>query len=99
MPIVLKGMFAQLLGELGKNSEFLFFPGKNKDGQPIADAKRKGSFAIVLDEKIAGEENLYEWKLPFTSVSPPKFCPIGKEKVEAQWTYCPWHGNRLDQSQ
>lgn len=93
---VLKPILANALGKAGENFELLFFLNQNKKGTVIADAQQKGSFSIVL-KKIAGvPESRFEWRLPLTSTTPPKFCPVGKERVHANWDYCPWHGVALN---
>jgi len=28
----------------------------------------------------------------------PKFCAVGRERAEADWKYCPWNGNRLNET-
>lgn len=92
----LKPMLANAMGKAGENFELLFFPNQSRKGSVIADATKKGGFSIVL-KKIAGvPESRYEWRLPLTSISPPRFCPVGKEQVHANWDYCPWHGVALN---
>ena len=92
----LKPMLANAMGKAGQNFELLFFANRSKKGTAIADATQKGRFSIVL-KKIAGvPESRYEWRLPLTSILPPKFCPVGKEQVHADWDYCPWHGVALN---
>ncbi len=91
-----KPILAGALGKAGENFEFLFFSNQNKQGTAIAEAQQKGQFSIVL-KKIAGvPESRFEWRLPLTAVMPPKFCPVGKERVHANWDYCPWHGVALN---
>jgi hypothetical protein len=91
-----KPILAGALGKAGENFEFLFFLNQTRQGTVIAEAQQKGQFSIVL-KKIAGvPESRFEWRLPLTSVMPPKFCPVGKEPVHANWDYCPWHGVALN---
>lgn len=93
---ILKPVLANAMGPAGENFEVLFFPAQDKNGEPIADATKKGAFAVILRDPPGLPESVYEWRLPLTSVSPPKYCPVGKERVQANWDYCPWHGVPLN---
>jgi hypothetical protein len=95
---VLKPIFGNLLGSMGQNTQILFFPATNKMAKPIADPHSPGSFSVVVSKLVEGKEKVFEWKLPLTTLSPPKYCPVGKERVQANWKYCPWHGVKLDDS-
>jgi len=92
----LKPMFANMLGTMGQNLQILFFPAKSEKGTPLANPVREGRFSVIIANLMGQKETIYEWRLPLTSLSPPKYCPVGKERVEANWKFCPWHGNRLD---
>jgi hypothetical protein len=95
---ILKPVFANILGPMGQNIQLMFFPASNKMAKPIADPLAEGSFSVVIAKAIFGKEEVLEWKLPLTTLSPPKYCPAGKERVQANWKYCPWHGVKLDES-
>jgi len=95
---IIKPVFANILGTMGQNIHLLFFAASNKMAKPIADPMMPGNFSIVLTKLLDGKDKSFEWKLPLTSLSPPKYCPAGKERVQANWKYCPWHGVRLDES-
>jgi hypothetical protein len=95
---VLKPVFANMLGNMGQNIEILFFPATNKMAKPIADPHAPGSFSVAISKLVDGKDKVFEWKLPLTSLTPPKYCPVGKERVQANWKYCPWHGVKLDES-
>lgn len=94
---IVKPILANATGKVGENMEILFFPARNAAGQTLADPHTKGSFSIVLKEVLGKPETAYEWQLPLTALSPPKYCPIGKERVNANWNYCPWHGVPLNE--
>ena len=94
---ILKPVLANVLGTMGQNLEIYFFPGANKMAQPIADPLSPGSFSVVITDILGAKESIYEWKLPLTSLSRPRHCPVGKERMEANWKYCPWHGVKLDE--
>lgn len=93
---MLKPVLANAMGKAGENSVLLFFPAVDKDGRAIADAKADGRFSVVLKDLVGVSEDVYEWRLPLTSISTPKFCPLGKERVNANWKYCPFHGVPLE---
>jgi dipeptidyl aminopeptidase/acylaminoacyl peptidase/tetratricopeptide (TPR) repeat protein len=94
---ILKPMMANMLGKMGENVQIYFFPGADKMGNPIADPLAPGSFSVVITNILGTKESIYEWKLPLTSLSPPRYCPVGKERMQASWKYCPWHGVKLDE--
>lgn len=92
---IIKPVMANVLGPAGQNLQVLFFASKTAKGAPIADPTAEGSFAVLIDG-LGGEKlTSYEWRLPLTSLTPPRYCPIGKERMEASWKYCPWHGVKL----
>jgi hypothetical protein len=96
---VLKAVFGNMLGSMGQNIQVLFFPATNKMAKPIADPHSQGSFSVVITKLVDGKDQVFEWKLPLTTLSPPKYCPAGKERVQANWKYCPWHGVKLDDAE
>ncbi len=94
---MLRPILANAMGRAGENFAVLFFPATKKGGKRMADEMSKGSFSVVLKD-IAGEpETVYLWRTPLTSVTPPRYCPVGGERVHADWDYCPRHGVKLDQ--
>lgn len=86
---IMKPVLANMLGPLGQNVHFFVFPAKNKSGQRIADAKKKGMFWV----KLGARE--FRWRLPLGSLLPPKICPKCAEKCNGAWNYCPWCGMKL----
>ena len=95
---VMRPMLTNAMGRAGENFAMLFFPARTKSGKQIADPLTKGSFEVVL-KQLAGEpESLYLWRTPLTSLTPARYCPVGKELVHADWDYCPWHGTKLNAS-
>ena len=96
---IVRPVLANILGPMGQNLQILFFPAKTKMGKSIADPTRAGRFSVVLSNLTTQKESEFSWRLPLTSLSPPKFCPAGKERVEASWKFCPWHGVPLDEVQ
>jgi len=93
---MMKPVFGNIMGPMGQNMQFLFFSATNRMAKPIADPLSPGSFSVTLSKIVGGRDTVFEWRLPLTTLSPPKYCPIGKERVQASWKYCPWHGVSLD---
>ena len=94
---ILKPTLSNILGPTGQGTQILFFPGVDKKAQLIADPLAPGSFSVILASLLGEKETTFQWTTPLTTLSPPKYCPVGGEKVQANWKYCPWHGNKLDQ--
>lgn len=94
---VIRPILANAMGRAGENFAFLFFPATKKGGKRIADESTKGSFSVVLKDVVGEPETIFLWRTPLTSFTPPRFCPAGKERVHADWDYCPRHGVKLDQ--
>jgi len=95
---IIKPVLANMTGTMGQNVQVYFFPAADKMGNPIANPLAPGSFSVVITNILGVKESVYEWKLPLTSLSPPKYCPVGKERMEANWKYCPWHGVKLEEA-
>jgi hypothetical protein len=95
---ILKPIFGNILGTMGQNIQLMFFPAKDKMAKPIADPASDDSFSVVISKAMYGKEEVLEWKLPLTTLSPAKYCPVGKERVQANWKFCPWHGVKLDEA-
>ena len=90
---VLQPVFTNALGKMGENIQLIFFPGKSKNGLRIDDPRGQGDFTVLLKNDIAGEgTRSFDFHLPLNSLTPPKYCPKGKERVRANWKFCPWHG-------
>ena len=94
---VMKPVLSNILGPMGQNIQFLIFPAKTSAGNAISDPRRPGSFSVVISDLLGQKESVFGWQLPLTSLTPPRFCPVGHERVQANWKYCPWHGNPLDE--
>ncbi len=87
---MMKPVFANMLGAMGKNFGFYIFPAKGKNGKSIADPEKEGHFSIQL-----GEEK-FKWRLPLGSLLPPKTCPKCGEKLSGSYKYCPFDGTSLE---
>ncbi len=86
---MIKPITANMLGPMGENMHFFLFQNKNAKGQRIVEAAKKGNFSI-----LAGSEE-YKWRLPLSSLVPPKICSKCAEKCSGTWNYCPWCGTVL----
>ena len=78
----------------GKIVSFYFFRRKQY-GRADRQSLITEDFSITIEKLIAGKDRTMEWKLPLTSISTPKHCPVGKESVQANWKYCRWNGVKL----
>jgi hypothetical protein len=94
---VMRPVFKNLLGSVGEGLKFVLFPAKDPGGNVFADPRKSSEIFLDVSELMGISTRTYTWRLPLSSIMPPKYCPIGKEKVEANWKYCPWHGNKLDE--
>lgn len=86
---IMRPIFVNMLGPLGENFHFFVFPGKSDKGQRIVNPNKKGTFSVLLG---ATE---YRWRLPLSSLVPPKICPKCKEECNGAWNFCPWCGTKL----
>ena len=94
---ILKPILSAAMGKAGENFDLFFFPARGKSGDLIASATQKGQFSLVLKNNMTGvSESAYEFHTPLTAIAPAKFCPVGKERVHADWDYCPHHGVALN---
>ena len=93
---ILKPMFKNMLGQFGEGVRIIYFPIKDSTGNIFADPRRSSEFSLVVTGLIDSGNNVYTWRLPLSSMTPPRYCPVGKEKLDASWKYCPWHGNKLE---
>ena len=95
---ILKPIFKNMLGQFGEGVRIIYFPIKDSTGKIFADPRRSSEFSLVVTGLIDSGNNVYTWRLPLSSMTPPRYCPVGKEKLDASWKYCPWHGNKLEDS-
>lgn len=95
---VMRPILSNAIGKAGENFALLFYPATGKTGTAIADARAAGQFSVVVKDLLGKSETIYQWRLPLTSVAPPKYCPVGNERMNANWNYCPWHGAALSGS-
>ena len=83
-------MLKQVLGQFGGGMRIFLFRAKKVNGMNAMDVRAKNSFRLSW-----GQTNLL-WSLPLASLMPPKYCPVDKEKMKGNWSFCPFHGTKLD---
>lgn len=91
----MKPMLKNMLGAMGEGIRLVYFTNKDATGKEFSNARQRGEFSLQMTDLIVPGTSSYTWRLPLSSLWPPRYCPVGKERVEASWKYCPWHGNKL----
>jgi len=86
---MIKPVFVNMLGQMGENMHFILFPAKDNNGQRIAVAKSKSSFAV----RLSGKD--FTWDLPLDSLVPAQICPKCQHKCSGSWNFCPMCGTAL----
>ena len=84
----LKRIFVQMLGKTGDGIEFFIYNNK-KNKERIINPMSRGNFKV----DIANES--FVWKLPLVSLMEEKICPVDQQKMEGNWIFCPFHGEKL----
>ena len=87
---IMKPMLKNVMGSLGENFNFYVFKDIDKKKNRIADPLRKGEFSFSFCEKS------FTWETPLSSLTPPKKCPVDKKEMDGTWTFCPYHGEKLE---
>lgn len=83
-------VMANMLGNLGQNMNFYLFDGRDARGSRILDPSKPGRFSL----RVLGHD--YRWRLPLGSLVPRKRCPVDGEMLSGAWTFCPYHGTKLE---
>jgi hypothetical protein len=92
---VMKPMLKNMMGNLGEGMQFLLFPAVDGAGKAFADPYKSSEIYLDVADIMGTASSTYTWRLPLSSLSPAKYCPAGKERMEANWKFCPWHGVKL----
>ena len=83
-------MMAQLLGQFGEGMRIFLFDAKKINGKPAIDIATPNRFSLRWDQTTL------KWNMPFASILPAKHCPADGEEMKGNWTYCPFHGLKLE---
>jgi hypothetical protein len=86
----LRPVFANILGELGENLHFYFFPGRDAQGAPRIRPLEEGQFTVQIGA------DAYVYRLPIGALLPPKTCPVDGERWSGAYRFCPRHGRPLE---
>ena len=86
----IKPVFSQMLGQFGRGMQIFFFHAKDANGALHAEAMKSGELRL----RYGAEE--FRWTTPLATLLPPKACPVDKASMKGNWTYCPFHGNKLE---
>ena len=90
---ILKGMspmFAKMLGQMGEGMHFFLFKVKDKKNENIINEYQEGYFIVKHSNKE------FKWTLPLPSLLPNKYCPIDNQEMKGSWSFCPFHGEKLN---
>jgi hypothetical protein len=89
---MMKPVMAKMLGPFGENLNFYVFDAKSGKGVAIANPTKEGKFSILLGE------DKFTWRLPLSSLLPPKVCPKCHESLSGAFNFCPYDGTPLPKS-
>ncbi len=84
------------LGGLGEGLRLLPLPNVDAKGNPILSGGAPGELRIEYRFDESGPMQEVSWRAPLTSIAGAKKCPTGGEPLEANFSYCPWHGVKVD---
>jgi len=84
------------LGGLGEGLRLLPLANVDPKGNPILSATTPGELVLEFRFSENGPVHDIRWHAPLTTLMAPRKCPKGGEPLEASWTYCPWHGVKLE---
>jgi hypothetical protein len=91
----LKPTLKAMQSSFRESSYFLLFPTTDPAESTSANSLKPSEISMQVRNLMGPSANIYAWRLPLSSLSPPKYCPVGKEQLEPSWRYCPWHGIKL----
>jgi hypothetical protein len=85
----MKPLLANLMGRFGQNLSFVVFPGKDSEGNIVADAQGEGHLVFFENG------HTFSWRLPLASLLPEKICPKCGEHLPGSYKFCPYDGTNL----
>jgi hypothetical protein len=85
------------MGQLGGGMRLLPLSNLDAKGNPVFTADQRGE--LVLDYRLRDDGPVHQvrWHAPLSSVVGEHKCPKGGEALEASWSYCPWHGVKIEE--
>jgi hypothetical protein len=84
------------LAGLGDGLRLLPLANVDAKGNPILSGGAPGELRLEFRFDETGPIQQVHWRAPFTAIAGTKKCPKGGEALEASYSYCPWHGVRVD---
>lgn len=90
---VLSPLFANTLGEMGKNMH-LFVMHNEQQGKLVIDPYKEGSVLVELAGSKTTPQRHITIEFPADALFEPRYCPNGKP-AHVSWNYCPWSGKQL----
>ena len=86
------------MGKLGEGLRLLPLSNISAKGEPIITASKPGELGASFRFTEGGPVHELLWHAPLTAVAGAKRCPKDGEPLDASWSYCPWHGVKLESS-
>lgn len=84
------------MGRLGEGLRLLPLANISAKGEPILSSAKPGVLGAAFRFKEGGPVHELRWHAPLTAVAGAKRCPKDGEAMDASWSYCPWHGVKLE---
>ena len=76
---IMRPVLGNVVGPMGQNMHFVYFPSLTPGGTPIADSTADGSFSVRFGSEV------HRWRLPVGSLLPSKVCPVDGERLNGAW--------------
>ena len=86
------------MGRLGDGLRLLPLSNISATGEPIITSTKPGLLGAEFRFTEGGPVHELVWHAPLTAVAGAKHCPKDGEALDASWSYCPWHGVKLDEA-
>jgi len=84
------------LSGLGEGLRLLPLSNVDAKGNPILSGGAKGELRIEYRFDEQGPAQQVYWRAPLTAIAGAKKCPTGGEPLEANFSFCPWHGVKVE---
>jgi len=87
--VIMKPVFGKMLGDFGKGMELVCFQGKDAAGKRLINPRENGHLRVTYSGKD------YNWRLPLSSMLPPKYDAKSGEKFPGNYKFNPFTGEQL----